>query len=1148
MSDHYGSITISHGASNSSPPQPDTTPPKKTVSPKRRQQKWEKNGKGWLLFVTIAGLSIAAYFLAGVYLAPLAIQKYLPRYIQNNSNIEVSIEQAHLNPLNFELRLNGVTATLPTSTNSDPLLQIQSLFVDLDLMALVRNSFVCDRLTIQNMQLNLVRHKDNTYNFTHISTPAKAEQKGEIIDFSKLPFLFSLNNIDISDSRINLTDTITNKIHTIEKLHLAIPTLSNFSFQSNNYIQPHFSAIINGSPIQLSGEAVQRAGDQTFQTQLSCSIQSLNLVPFFSYLPDSFPMTLANGQADLSLQIAFSPSKNQGERLRIDLRMSAADITAKDKKSTMHIAIPAIQMDAILSPISKRLQITRLIAKKTHLTGTSKQIQNALQTLSVTLQNTLDADTTIQIDQLLADLGKLTLLAQDSDTQPSEWHNLQLSIRNFHSKNGSAVLYLDGEQLDNNGSFSWQGKLADTGSLQGKLLVREFPAANLLAQLMPVSEKTVQGNATFSGNISFSTTPNTPLSYTINNGSFEINKPLFLHTNKTWLKADSIRFSGLSRVDNTYSLGNIFLKETTLNINTTDLPPLLKYLFTNKNRSRIKGIDFSGNLHISPDSTDKNRITIEHVSFQANNLEKVSAEDNFAFSGQLADEATIKAKGNLNLAPFTIRANLAFSGINSDTLDPFFSQWPLLKNSTATFSGKGMFRYPSPSFQGNLRLTDTVVRGKEEASLLSWKLAELHNAHFTFAPFSLKIENLSLNSPQFQWQYENLSPFQHLKKGLSTLLENPLKKESPFPVVISKTVIKNGFVQSIDKRLTPQWETTFSDITGHVNNFSSRGDSVCSFSFGGEFEGTALTLSGTTTLLSSTPKNVLNLKIRDFPIVSFNKQLKSMPFTVDKATVSLDSTLTEKKGDFSSSTQMLITNLQADSISSDTALALALLKDSDNTFPMNIQIKNKARSLLNETVASFQTTTIKASYAPLLLDHNFKDLQGKFLIPFQAGTTSIDDIGMHTLTRYADLLIDHPGLGLTITGMADTLIDGGFLIKNREEIELQRVDTANAIGRMEYRTQQQATRVEHPTKGLQEEDITNDLAGFIPLVPEPVQIDDMVLLDLAQERSLIVYDLYNENPAIAPEQMTIANQGVLSPDSPSNGVMITIKAIATDLN
>jgi len=1144
MSDRYGSIPISSGAPDPDSQKQVNPAPQKAIPPKKERAGFSKL---WL-FAAIAIVCTGVYFLAATYLAPLAIKKYLPRYIQDKTGLSLSIEAVHLNPINFQINMESITADIPNST-APPLLQIQSMFVDLDLTALIRNTFVCEKLTLDNLQLKLVRHKDKSYNIPALSRFSTTQNQDEIIEFSKLPFLFSLNNIDINNSRISLTDNITNKTHTIEKLQLAIPTLSNFSFKSKNYIQPHFSAIINGSPIQLSGEAVQLAEKQGFETKLSCSIGNLDLIPYFSYLPSTFPFILSKGRADTSLQIAFSPNKKEGGRLRIDIKMAISDVKIKKKNSALQVSVPTVQVDALLMPVSKQLHFKTILIKEPHLTGSQEQIRNVLKDLLFRMQQKGGSHGIFEIEQLLSEHGRVTISSDDkSETKPLKWQKLQLSIKNFHSHKNTGVIRLSGEQAQNKGSFSWQGHFLETGAVQGKLLLKDAQAATLFKQLSPkIAYESIQGVATFTGDIIFPVSTDSTFSYDVTNGIAELHNLSIFHKKKAWLQAGSVRFTRLNKEDDRSDLGNIFIKNASLALTGNDLPPLFKQLFTDTDRPQIKEIDFSGTLHLKADTNQQEALEISKITFQANHLDQVNSENNFIFSGQLGKNGTIKAKGTLSFAPVSLQTGVAFTKVDFHLLSPFFSRWPLLKNSSAILHGKGIFHFPEQSFQGGLQLTNTTLQSSDKTPFFKWERGDFRKINCILSPFSLEAETLTLDTPQFQWQREPLSAFQHLQQGLRTLFQNPTEKDLLFPVTIKRVTVRNGSVHLLDKRLSPAWETDLENLEGHINNFNTNADGPSSFALKGVVVGAAFTVSGTTALFSDVSDTRARIQLTNFPLATLEKQLQSIPVKTTAATLDLNTNLTENQSTFSSKTEMLIKNLKPRSIISDTALALAFLKNEEEIFPMSIVIDDGSQPLLKEGLASFQTTLIKASYAPLLLDRKFKDLQDKDLIVFLAGSNKIDRTGRQTLARYASLLENHPGLGLVLTGMADAKSDREVLQKQLETAEQQRVDAENTKNRAEYRQKQQAIRAIQPGQALQEEDIAQkDLAGFKPLLPKQVQVSDKELLRLAKERSLLVYDACIHSLGISPKRVVIAGKNIISMNPLSNGVRITIKAIATD--
>ncbi len=1149
MSDRYGSIAIEPTAPGTSPPTEAPPLPHRRKAP----EKGHKNSRKSLFIALVVFFIISGYFLTATYFLPWAIQKYLPQFIVNQSGIHLTIEKVDLNPLNFQLTLRKITADTAVPSTPSPLLKIDSLFIDLDFTSLIRNSFTCDKLVIDNLALNLIRYKDKSYNLPILSFFSGTQKHGQIIDFASLPFLFSLNNIDINNSQIYFEDQVTDKTHEIEELQLAIPTLSNFSFQSENYITPHFSAVINGSPITLSGKAVQLDDNQGFQTKLSCSIQSLNLVPYFSYLPASFPLTMTQGQADTSLEISFAPNRKQGDRLRIDIKMNASDLTFGGKKESLEITIPALTLDAVVMPMAKKFHVNDIITKKIRVSATEEFTASVLHALFFPrTDRTNNKSPTISIDRFLTDQATVIFRSTDSARKSirSQWNELQVSIKNFDPQKTSGTIHISGEHAGDMGSFSWQGDVTQTGSIQGKLLLNDFSATTFIQQIAPESRDTVAGVASFSGDLSFHSTKEEQLSYTFAGGILQFQNLKISHKKSPWFKAESVRLTRINNSDNTLNLGDIFLKGASLNLTSEKLPPLFTRLLTEPEHPLIMGIDFSGDIQLKRTAKQDQPLKIRSVTFQATRLNNRATTENFAFSGKIPPKGIIKARGILNLTPSRIQAKLAFSDLESENFTAFSRGWPLLATSKMSLHGKGVYRFPDSSFQGNLRLSDTLLQNSGKTTLVSWDTAEFNNVTCHFTPFSLQAESLLLNTPQFQWTRSDLSPFQHIQKGLRTLSTNASSdKENPLAVDIKKINFRDATVHFTDKRLFPAWSGTFKGLEGWINDVNTTGNNLSSFAIRGFLDESPLTFSGSTALFNPKVEGHAKMTLSDFPLKNFARQFETAPIDPVTAELDLNLTMTETVSQFHSESELLLKKLYARSTNSTTALALAVMKDKSDSFSMKVVIDLGSKSLLQQGLASFQTTVIKASYAPLLLDRRFKDLQDKGFISFLPGSNKLEAAARSILSRYGDLLKEHPGLGLLITGMADGRKDRDILKKEKENIEQQRVDGINKVKLAEHRQKQLKLAAIQPSNTIKEENISKEeLSDFTPVPPNPVHISDRDLLELAQERSLIVHDFLIHSLNIAPERLSTKNKVLVRENPSATGSSIEIKAVMVKTN
>lgn len=1099
MSDRYGSISISEEPAAedekiSKPRQPYSAKKKKTGSSK----------PFWWAFA--AAFVIGGYFLTATYLVPMAIRRYLPSYLLNTTGLQFSIDQVKLNPFNFQLTFTDVEADLPKTKNQQPLLEVPYLFIDIDLTSLLRNSFVCDKLLIKQLSLNITRFSNKQYNLPVLTRFAEEKSQEQIIDFTQLPFLFSINNIDISESQILLTDQVREKKHSVEQLHLAIPTLSNFSFQLEEYILPHFSALINGSFIQLDGKKIPLKDGKSFQTKLYCSVNNLELKSYLSYLPEDFPLTLTKGEADLNVDIGFSPQEKQGKRVTININMTGSDIFLHTKKGTNKINLPHVKLDATLNPANKKLHITSIVARKPQLMTSKSQLPRGLANF-LAIGAPSSKRLGLAIDMLLVDQGRLVL----TDHKDLIWNGIQLSMDNYDSSPSQGKFRLSGELAAGPGSFSWQGKIRENSKLTGKLVLNDFPAAMVFGQLYKDRATEVKGRAEFNGNLVLSAVDKTTSSYTFNNATLLLNKLSFLDKQKEWLHAESVRLTRLSKEHDHFTLGNIFLKNAALHLTYNSYPPLFTHLFSSKKRPQILGVDFSGKAAIKPSAGETKALLFSDLSFQANKLNQKNVSDNYIFTAKLGEQGVIKSRGTVELSPLRLETNIAFADMDSALFSPYLSKWPLLFHSDAMLYGKGTFSFPNPTYKGALRLIDGRLQQDSAKELFTWDSAEFDTVTCTFSPFSLHTIQLAIQTPRFLLHMDDSSPFQRFNDHLqSALAKNNTSHTDFFPVQIKTVSLRKGVVTLVDQRHTPApWQGTVSNLRGQINNIDTKEQGISAFELRGNLSDAPFELSGSTFLFQEQANSRARLSLDAFPLGSFSDTLKRRGLAAENGTASVRAKYVESTTGITSSTELTIQNMHSLSTATDSALALALLKDKTGSFTLTMQRNNANRSLLQEAIDTFGTTVIKATYAPLLLDPNFKDLQDKTLIMFHPGTNTISSGGKELAIRYSELLAAHPDLSLSITGMADPKKDLEAL---QEKVSQQ--------------TPKQTVPLPPNTQSS-------------PPAPQR-QINTSDLLTLAKERSLIVYDFFTHSLGIAPARLTINDSPLIPKNAQGNGSNLTI--------
>ena len=185
--------------------------------------------------------------------------------------------------------------------------------------------------------MNLARNKDLSYNFSDIVKSSSPKEKTD----SK-PFLFSVNNIEIINGAIIFLDEPKDTTHRVEKLNLAVPFLSNVVHEVEVNVQPAFSAIINDTPVNLSGRTMPF--HNTRRTVFDIQINNIDIPEYLAYLPKLGALTLKSGYLDIVAVLGFEmqPGDKPAVTLTGDFSLKEIDVTEIQGES--YLSIPQLDV------------------------------------------------------------------------------------------------------------------------------------------------------------------------------------------------------------------------------------------------------------------------------------------------------------------------------------------------------------------------------------------------------------------------------------------------------------------------------------------------------------------------------------------------------------------------------------------------------------------------------------------------------------------------------------------------------------------------------------------------------------------------------------------------------------------------------------
>jgi|GEM_PF-666922 len=1153
----------------------------KQVRPARRQffEKQKRDSKKAVVWFSLLILLFCLYSAAGYLLIPYLVKNKLPNCLAEKTGALLTTGKISFNPYNFKLVARDISAeTIVEDQPGDRFLTIDDLRINLDFLSLLRGDLTCSEMRIERLKLHIIREQDKTYNISYLLDTPHLQNQSEIIDFAELPFLFSFNNISISESRIIIDDKISNKEHVIKDIELSLPVISNFPYQTDSYIHPRFSAVINGSPVSLSGEAsFGAAAEPDRQTHLSCDINDIDIPLYFDYLPLTLPVDISKGTANGVLHLTFSPAETKGSRFKIHFNLDTTDLSLESRDSKMSLSIPAARLEGSLKPFSRALDFKSILLREPALVTTKDEDASIGETLASLTPLALRPDPEnklhqvippISIKLLIADGGNFTIKDERRKKILQHWESVQLSINNFTNdrlfpSEAESSFRVSGEQSTTAAFLTWQGNFDKMNRPGGNLQLSNMPAS-VVAPFLGRSGKDVAGTADLKGLLTLesSESKDKPFDYTLKSTQLTIKDLVFKEQGVTWLKTPVMRCDPVSRIKGITDLGNIFLLNSMVEVNRDKLPYLFLVFSARPTQHIMHGIDFSGTIKITGGKKQKPSVTIKDVIFQANKLEKQGTQkDNFVLSGNIGSNSEIKAKGSLHIAPIQINTQLSATNLSPAQLFSWFSNSKTKLSNRAIISVKGSFLYPQQEFSGNLA-AENISLGSAKAP--SFMAATIHLNKFSWSKTrqSLSISKLLADKPAFTWYRMDkdknpvLLSSNFLRKMV--LPETDSKDADPdlslakFSVTIDQVGISNARISYIDERTKPTLKLSLNGINGDLQKLQypvakDKGP----IRLNGSIEGYPFKIEGEGKLLQSPPSAQIHFTASSLPLEIFSKQVKGRVKNVnsEKVTVDISNKVNFDEQSPSYDAKITLNNLVPEKSGTNLATAFALLSANGET---TIELKRNqipSRPIIDEALDKFSRTMIKASINPLLLaDPKFVDLVEKDFIAFQPGTDQFTGESFEQLNRYGELLSTYPLINLKITGLADPESDVALLMEELKKVEQIRVDVENEKRALEWQKKQELEkmrlRIWADVEGtIDEADIPVTDDGFVPVSPQSVQVTNQVLNELAMKRQQAVVEYLIEQLSIAPERLVQAqndNKGIISGgDSPRAVISLT---------
>jgi uncharacterized protein involved in outer membrane biogenesis len=405
----------------------------------------------------------AVFTLFGFFGLPPILKSILTKKLSENLHRQVTIKQIKINP--YALSVTVRDLMIMDRGSSETFVSCEEIFLNLQSLSALRMALILKEIRLTKPFIKITRHQDMSYNFSDLleKKESKPPEKGK-----PKPLRFSLNNIKIENGSIDFFDEPKQTKHTIRELNIGVPFLSNILSYVQIYVQPEFSAKINGTPYSIQGKTKPFA--DSLETSFDINIKDLDIPYYLAYVPTKMNFKIVSAFLDTQTKISFIEIKGKKPSLIVVGNVSLKKIAVDDQQNKPLLRLPLFEISIAESELlSKVVHLAKVSIQSPELEirRDGKGTLNVLSLLPETKETKptpkKEGESTplsIDVDEVQLAGGKISF----SDLTPSEpftiaAKNLELRVENISTAKNSKSKFSLSLLLDK------KGKISTTGSI-----------------------------------------------------------------------------------------------------------------------------------------------------------------------------------------------------------------------------------------------------------------------------------------------------------------------------------------------------------------------------------------------------------------------------------------------------------------------------------------------------------------------------------------------------------------------------------------------------------------------------------------------------------------------------------------------------------
>jgi len=291
------------------------------------------------------------YTISGFFILPYYARKIATEKMTAQLGRTVTIDTVHFNPFTLDVVINNFE--IKEADNRTTFVSFSKLYVDTRLISLLKGAPVLGEVRLERPHIHLVRTKENAYNFSPLLDRLQTKQEAAVPEKPAKPFLFSVSNIQVTNGDTEFDDQLTATKHLTTQINLTIPFISDLPAYVESFVQPSFSALVNGKQVTINGET--KVFSDSRETSLGIEFKDVDIPYYLAYSPVKLKVKVLSGKLDIMMKLVYHHYAERAPMLILAGETRIRDLGIRTwENAAQFINVPLLSVKDISLDFEKR--------------------------------------------------------------------------------------------------------------------------------------------------------------------------------------------------------------------------------------------------------------------------------------------------------------------------------------------------------------------------------------------------------------------------------------------------------------------------------------------------------------------------------------------------------------------------------------------------------------------------------------------------------------------------------------------------------------------------------------------------------------------------------------------------------------------------